>query len=92
MQVVAAACCVAKCSTHPSRICIMSGLLIFEMCTRAAKMHAAKPAPLPRRSRQVLDQVRAAGAVRALPALRDHVAQLSRMCAAVRASLETHLR
>ncbi|KAL4436350.1 hypothetical protein ABPG77_009912 [Micractinium sp. CCAP 211/92] len=37
----------------------------------------------------VLDQIRAA---RDLPSLRQHAAQLSRMVAAVRASLETHVR
>lgn len=37
----------------------------------------------------MLAQIRGA---RELPALREHAAQLSRMCAAVRASLETHVR
>jgi hypothetical protein len=38
---------------------------------------------------QVMAQMKSA---RELPALREHAAQLSRMCAAVRASLETHVR
>jgi hypothetical protein len=56
-------------------------------------LHVPPPAPVPCLPflplPQVLVQIRAA---RGLGELREHAAQLSRMCAAVRASLETHVR
>lgn len=52
-------------------------------------IHLAHIIPIHPSIQQVIEQIRTA---RELPALREHAAQLSRMCAAVRASLETHVR